>query len=325
MELATRSPRLNRWSDEPVLRRDGSPFAIEEHELRPSDLQVFELLARFRYLRTSYLAALIGGNAKHRQRRLSALARKPNKYLCRPDIQRRTYAANYRDQVYELAPRGEAVLARLGKAIPQQRLGDERQFAHAMMVNDTLASLALGARPGRLVWWDEIRAHPKFPTRAGDKMQVEVRHAFEDGRVEHAAFEYTNDSGGIFAIEDGGPYRFFSFEAEHTNRVDCGNLRQTSFLKKFLTIRHIMESQLHVKQWRIPNLLYLVVAPNQSRIDTMKKLILRETGGKGAPYVLFREVPTFDDFDRVCRPMAELATAPWQRAGYPDICMLERR
>ena len=41
--------------------------------------------------------------------------------------------------------------------------------------------------------------------------------------------------------------------------------------------------------------------------------------------LLFREVPTFDDFDRICRPMPELATAPWQRAGYPDICMLERR
>jgi hypothetical protein len=325
MELATRSPRLNRWSDEPVLRRDGSAFAIEEHELRPSDLQALELLARFRYLRTSYLAALIGGNAKHRQRRLSALARRPNKYLSRPDIQRRSYAANYRDQVYELARRGEAVLARLGKAIPPQRLGDERQFAHAMMVNDTLASLALGVRPGRIVWWDEIRTHPKFPKLASDKLRVGIRYAFEDGRVEHAAFDYTNDSGGIFAIEDGGPYRFFSLEAEHTNRVDCGNLRQTSFLKKFLAMRHIMEGQLHVNQWRIPNLLHLVVVPNQARIETMKKLILRVTGGKGAPYVLFSEVPTFDDFDRVCRPMPELATAPWQRAGHPDLSLLERR
>ena len=49
----------------------------------------------------------------------------------------------------------------------------------------------------------------------------------------------------------------------------------------------------------------------------MKKLILRETGGSGARYVLFCEVPTFDDFDRICRPTPELATAPWQRAGYP--------
>lgn len=325
MELATRPSRIDRWSDEPVLRKDGRVFAIEEHELQPADIAAFRLLARFRYLRTSHLAALIGGNAKHRQRRLAALARKPNKYLHRPDAQRRTYAANFQDQIYELAGRGEAVLRKRDDAIPPQRLGDERQFSHALMVNDTLASLVLGAPPGRLLWWDELRSHPKFPTHAADKITVGIRHAFAEDRVEHVSFEYTNDSGGIFAIELSGPYQFFSLEAEHTNRVDCGNLRQTSFLKKFLAIRQIMEGRLYASQWRIPNLTHLVVAPNQARIDTMKKLVLRETQGRGEPYLLFREIPTFHDFGRPCRPLPELATGPWQRAGHPDISILERR
>ena len=88
MVLHTQTKRLNRWSNEPALDQHGRAIAVEDHDLQPQDLKCFELLARFRYLRTSYFPALIGGNAKHRQRRLSLLARKPNNYLNRPSAQR---------------------------------------------------------------------------------------------------------------------------------------------------------------------------------------------------------------------------------------------
>ncbi len=327
MEIAPTANQLNRWSDQPVLKKDGRPAAIGEHELQPLDLKCFELLARFRYLRTPYFTALIGGNAKHRQRRLSLLARQPNKYLARPDAQRRVFNANYRDQIFELSKRGEAVLKDRGFELPSERLGDEHLFEHSMMVNDVMASLAIGIRPARIVWWDELGRHPKFPAHAPRRLHVKIRHQFEHGGLHHAEFDYQNDSNGIFAIDlPGQPYRFFSLEAEHTNRVaSTSNLNQTSFLKKFLAIKSIMENHLYKKAWGIPNLLHLVVAPSQARINTMKALIMRLTNDKGASYVLFREIPVMSDIDRVCKPMPELFSAPWQRAGHPDHCLNERR
>ena len=173
----------------------------------------------------------------------------------------------------------------------------------------------LGEHAGRL-WWAVL-------PQTGRTHQIRKHFAHGD-RVHHAEFDYTNDSDGIFAIDDGGPYRFFSLEAEHTNRVDCNNLQQTSFLKKFLAIQAIMDSRLYQKAWGLPHLLHLVVVPSQARIDTMKTLILRETNGKGVPYILFREIPVMEGF-RPIRPMPELYTEPWQRAGYPALAINQRR
>lgn len=322
MELQTRE-RLSRFNDSPALDARGNPIAIQ---LTARDLTIFSLLARYRYLRSNVLHALVGGNYAALKHRLKLLCRKPNAYLHKPPSQFNYFNAHCRHLIHELTERAEKELRRRGVAVPSDRLGDERLFAHSMMINDTLASLELGGRPGRIVWWDEIARHPQFPSDAPRKLRVKIRKLYPtSGNVHHAEFDYTNDSHGVFAIDDSGPYQFFSLEAEHSNRVDCGNLHQVSFLKKFLAISHIMEHELYKRHWGLPNLRHLVVAPSQARIDTMKKLILRETENKGASYVLFREIPVMDDLDPQFRPMPELYTGLWQRAGYPEITLAERR
>ena len=112
--------------------------------------------------------------------------------------------------------------------------------------------------------------------------------------------------------------RFFSLEAEHTNQVDCNNLKKTSFLKKFLAIKYIMDNKLHTKQWGIPNLITLVVTSSQARIDTMKAIVMRETNGKGCSYVAFYKIPVIEQLE-ASKPMPEMYTTGWQRAGYPDL------
>jgi hypothetical protein len=324
MELTTRSCRLNRWSDDAVLDKNGNAIAVREHDLPPQDIKCLELLARFRYLRTSHFPALVGGNAKYRQRRLSLLSRKPNKYVHRPSAQQRAYDANYQDQIYELTKRGEMVLRNRDIEIPEHRLGDEKLFEHSMMINDTLASLAIGVQPGRIVWWNELCRHPRFPADAARMLQVQICHTFESGRTAAATFNYHNDSGGIFAIDmPERPYKFFSLEAEHTNRVASkSSLRQASFLRKFLAIQFVMENGLHRKQFGIPHVTHLIVAPTQARIESMKKLILRLTAGRGTPYILFRQVPVMRETVGA-RQLLDIYRLPWQRAAYPDICIAE--
>jgi hypothetical protein len=249
---------------------------------------------------------------------LGKLARKPNSYLNRPEKQRAQPNANYRFLIYELAFRGETVLKDAMMYSNEPRLGDEHLFAHSLMVTETISSLEI-AHAGQMIWWPEIASRQTLrgpsPYRS---IPVHIEHQFDKGK-KTADFDYYNDSNGPFGIRyPDGTVRFLSLEAEHTNQVDCNNLTKTSFLKKYLAIRYIMEHKLY-QQWGIPNLITLVVTSSQARIDTMKELIMRETKGKGCPYICFAVIPVLEDPFKSAKPMPELYTAGWQRAGYPDL------
>jgi hypothetical protein len=66
----------------------------------------------------------------------------------------------------------------------------------------------------------------------------------------------------------------------------------------------------------------LVVTSSQARIDTMKDLILRETNGKGVRYIAFYKIPVMESLEP-SKPMPEMFTQPWQRAGHPDLFLNE--
>jgi hypothetical protein len=190
-------------------------------------------------------------------------------------------------------------------------------FAHSLMVSETIVSLEI-AHKGKMIWWPEIAARHKEPHRS---IQVHIEHQFDNGK-RTADFDYYNDSNGPFGIlYPDGTARFLQLEAEHTNQVDCSNLTKTSFLKKYLAIRYIMENKLHTKRWGIPNLITLVVTSSQARIDTMKKLIMRESKGKGCAYIAFAVIPVLEDPFKPAKPMPELFSQGWQRAGHPDLLL----
>jgi hypothetical protein len=52
---------------------------------------------------------------------------------------------------------------------------------------------------------------------------------------------------------------------------------------------------------------------------TMKELIMRETKGKGRPYIAFAIIPVLEDPFTSAKPMPELFTGAWQRAGHPTL------
>lgn len=297
--------RSSRWSDEPVLDKDG---AIVIAHVRDNDLPILKLHNRYRYIRSSYLQKFLNRYPTSLLKRLDLFQSQPNKFLHRPHQQVSQPNANYRHLIYELALRGEQVLKDLGQWSDEPLFGDKILFEHSMMVNDTIQSLDLEAK---LVFF------PQIAPDADRFIRVHVEHHFPKGKQSHD-FDYYNDSNGVFAIDYGGSYRFLSLEAEHTNQVDCGNLRKTSFLKKFLAIKFIMDHRLYTEAWGIPNMLTLVVTRSQARIDTMKELILEITNGKGASYILFHTIPVMDDaFVKRFEPLP-LFTTPWQRAGHAD-------
>jgi hypothetical protein len=304
--------RNSRWDDEPRLDEKGQPIVVYPCA---TDIVIFRLLQRYRYLPIDFIVAHTGLSYSYLKHRLDVLARKPNKFLNRPDKQRAQPNANYRFLIYELAFRGETVLKDHLFLSKEPRLGDEHLFAHSLMVSETIVSLEIG-HSGEMIWWPEIASRLKEPNRF---IPVHIEHQFDKVK-KTASFDYYNDSNGPFGIRyTDGTVRFLSLEAEHTNQVDCSNLTKTSFLKKYLAIRYLMEHKLHTMHWGIPNLITLVVTSSQARIDTMKELIMRETNGKGSSYIAFAIVPVLEDPFTAAKPAPELFTQGWQRAGHPDL------
>ena len=237
--------RNSRWDDEPRLDKSGQPIIVYPCA---GDFVIFRLLNRYRYLPINFIAEHTGFSYSYLKHRLDLLARKPNKYLHRPEKQQVQPNANYRFLIYELSERGETILKDHNLYSAEHRLGDEHMFAHSLMVSETIASLDMavtGVNTGTsMIWWPEIAGRLTDPHRF---IPVHIEHQFDKVK-KNADFDYYNDSNGPFGIKyPDGTARFLSLEAEHTNQVDCSNLTKTSFLKKFLAIKYIMENQLHTE------------------------------------------------------------------------------
>src|SRR6266478_3512162 len=183
--------RNSRWDDEPRLDAKGKPIVVYPCA---TDIVIFRLLQRYRYLPIDFIVAHTGLSYSYLKHRLDVLARKPNKFLNRPDKQRVQPNANYRFLIYELAFRGETVLKDHLLSSTEPRLGDEHLFAHSLMVSETIVSLDIAAE--KMIWWPEIAARLKEPHRF---IPVHIEHHFRDG-TKKIDFDYYNDSNGPFGV-----------------------------------------------------------------------------------------------------------------------------
>jgi hypothetical protein len=307
------------------------------------DIEIFKLLQRYRYLRSTALWALLptavrGKSVKRFQDRLTDLFHETGTehggaYLDWPQQQRQAFNARYAPSIYALAPAGERLLQELGIAeqnvtdlVRNGRMGAIRAFPHAMMICDTLAAIELGARADpqvRFITWPEIIARAPQATRKSSNpfaIPVTVRHSFVNtGQTPSARFHLIPD--GLFGLEytqrsGKRAYRFFALEAEHRNRVDSRGLKQTSFLKKVLGYRHILEHELQKAHFGVTSLYLLTVTPTASRIATMQETVHAVYGTAGFPRFLFSPIPVLGFPYRVPPPMPELYTAGWSRAGH---------
>src|SRR5260370_41903946 len=109
------------------------------------------------------------------------------------------------------------------------------------MICDTLASIELGVRQThnvRFISWQHILAKAPERTRSARNpfaIPVTISYAFPRTGTTHTSHAPLIPDG-LFGLEYTQPdgkklCRFFALEAERTNRVDCSNLHQPSWLK----------------------------------------------------------------------------------------------
>jgi hypothetical protein len=131
-------------------------------ELTLRDIAIFNLLRQYRYLRSTYIHAFVGGASVTRfKERLGDLFHEG--YLDRPEAQWEFAGARHQPAVYEIGAGAIRALREVGQFSEERRTfssgNGHRQFLHSLMISELLASLDLAVRANpnlRLIGWQEI-------------------------------------------------------------------------------------------------------------------------------------------------------------------------
>jgi hypothetical protein len=313
--------RRSRWDRAPVLDSRGREKLAQ---LTERDIEIFKLLARYRYLSIEDIHAFVGGSRKGLAHHVNLLCREPNLYLDRPRQQRQSADANHRPMIYELDRKGVTVLQELGSEVGPRDY--HRNFAHELMVCRIMASFELGARVTdgvRLVSWKEILASGKVPPRTLQSPRpTHIPVAIPLGGKElHTEI---NADWKPFAIEYHTPaaqpvYRFFpGVEADMgTEPIETYNLERSSIAKKLLAYLAIERQGIYRPHFGFPNLFVPFVTTTVTRMRSMMTLLEKLTERRGSMTIIFKTVPIPSDESS----RGHMFTTPWHRVGYPPLCL----
>lgn len=294
-------------------------------ELTGRDLEIFKLLSRYRYLRSTFIHAFVGGNRTKLIERLGHLYHDGG-FLDRPAQQWQAADARYHPVVYELSRKGADALDINGGpggvgALTGRGSGPQRQFAHTLLICEVLASLELGAAQIgslRLVWWPEILAKAPAETRAAPKpLQIGTVDGFRA-----RAGGWIVEPDALFGIEyrtgTQRSYRFFALEADRgTMPVERTDRAQSRYLGKVIAYRQAMANGTFKLRWGVPNLFVLTVTTSDPRLDTMETAVRKITEGRGSSAFLFKTYPASNRGGLYAEP--QLLTEPWKRVGHEPL------
>jgi hypothetical protein len=277
----------------------GKAIALTER-----DLAIFRWLSGYRYVRSTYLYAFAGGASETRfKERLGDLFHEG--FLDRPARQWEFADARCSPAVYELGERGRRALAEQGGgelARTYLSEGAHRQFQHASMICECVASIELAARSHgelRFIPWGEIVA--KLPPETARSAMPFKLPLAPGAVIPDALFGLEYLANGRKA------YRFFALEADRgTMPVSRRREGQTSFLAKLDLYQEVLGRQLHRSHWGLPNLLVLTVTTDADRAAD----ILRKIGGE-YPALLMKAVAS----RALADPTPTLLKEAWQRPG----------
>jgi len=310
MEALLQSKRRSRWGTEPRTRKDGS-VKITKPSQRDREL-LWPILQRYKTLPANYIHALMGeGNKEYVCNHLADLSREPGCYLVRHRAQRRSADGNYRFQCYSL---------------PETRLKDFWHDLLACMVM-TQIELGAGAESLDLIGFDRILAKAPQATQALPR-PASINLTYKGIKGRDMPGTVTAD-WTPFVIGNGKQGRFyFGLEADcHSETLDPTSPSQMSaetIAKKFLKYLAVNEQELARKIYRLNGPFFFpFVTDLPTRVESMQRLLLKLTNGKGSPYFLFRYFPSYDDYEKPPLPTGDLFTQPWIRAGFPDFYMNE--
>ena len=302
--------KLSRWSRDAILDEKGKPTVAY---VTDRDVEIFKLLARYRYLPADFIHAFMGGDYQSLIKRLNLLCRKPNLYLNRPVQQREHAEANYRKLIYELDSRAITVLAEHGLTYSKKY---HRNFVHELLVCQIAASLELGTKgtPNvSIIDWPTIMASERFPA-ATRKLAHPLSIPFNGD-------EHLTPDWQPFVIKRDGLAKFFpGFEADcGTEPINASDDERSSIKAKFRAYLTIMEQEIFKSHFGANTFTVAFITTNTTRMQSMMALLERMNPGAHARHFLFKTAPSFTSYKKTFEPTGHMLTEPWKRVGHADV------
>jgi hypothetical protein len=306
--------RNSRWDREPKLDKLGRPIIARITE---DDIAIFQILGRYRYLSSDYIAALTGRSLASLQARLEILCRKPNCYIARPMQQRQTADANCRRIVYELDDNGGEELRKRGLIYSRKKY--LRNFAHEFMACTIASSFEIGAQTSpsiRLIDWHQLVDSPQMPAATKQLANPQVLLYSGDGTQEEIVSDWRP-----FVIErnfESKSYYFvFGFEADcGSEPIDSADSGRSAIRNKFIAYLTALEHDVPRRHFGATTFMVPFVTTSESRMRSMMQLLERLKPGVHARRFLFKHIPSFTSFGKLAPATGHMLSEPWYRAGF---------
>jgi len=236
-------------------------------------------------------------------------------YLNRPWQQFDTFDARYQENVYDLTPAAEA-------ALKEHELWSDHAAAasgtwkHRHMVACITASIELASLKDPDVTYipqqsilqraDAVLRYP-VPYENPVTKKTETKDLIPD-----ALFGLQYGQGRLAS------YRIFVVEADRaTEPSRSSKFNRKSHLRTLLQYRAYIGGGLYKDHLGLTaGMMVLNVTTSEATMARMIALT-EELSGKGNTYLCFRTSDQFGRYFKPPRPMEELMTGEWQRAGYP--------
>lgn len=299
----------------------GRPVALTAR-----DVEIFRLLRRYRYLRSTFIHAFVGGDRTKLVERLGQLYHDGG-FVDRPQQQWQSANARHQPVVYALSEKGATVVNGLGQPVdavawPVGRgKSADRQFLHTLLICEILASIELGMRTNkhlRFVTWPEILRHPYCPEQThGSGPPFAIATSNHGAGAASTSRQTHIIPDAVFGIEYAGgvrnTYRFFALEADRgTMPVVRTTRRQSDYRTKLRGYQDIIARQRYRSQFGLPNLFVLTVTTSEARKMTILKAIA--DSACDARVFLIKATPQEAVGAGLLYPSPDLLTEPWERA-----------
>lgn len=298
-------------------------------------LELLGTLTAYRYKRTSF----IHGELPHRG--LYGLVDQLRKFrnwgwVFNPPEANDYYRYHHSDYIHSITPKGLEMAQSWNCVRPQvtrvyrrkpergEKLEDVKvkNFAHAMMICDTLNSIEIACLQEGIEFipWGAIQDKMTDPQHTGMSYSISY-----DGNSHRSSIV----PDGMFGLRyPNGRLAYFSLECELDNPVTRSNLEQSSWLKKSLAYADILKRGDYCEQFGIPDMRVLTVTPSFDKSIHQQQVTKDTTTPLGQfdprRHMYFSSVPEHKHQKRSPKPFPELVTRPIRRGGFPELALYDR-
>lgn len=292
--------------------------ARKRTRITPQRIEVLNLLMRYRYITTRFIRRLITDDIKYNTLNRRVLEMRDVALIEKPEKSRWTNNSLYKDDAYEISPRGRNALKQTDNYNVFPR--DYANFFHDQFTSLCASTFEIMCIENPdleyFTWWD-ITQSPKVP--------LPTKEAVKPHLLEVA---------GVKGIQDYAPFAvghknkkrvfFLGIEADMATEQRSGSLTsayRATLEKKFEFWMNVFRLNVYRTYYGFPNAYIIFLFSSEGSMWSAMHLF-EDLYPKGSAKVLFGHAPNFRRLERSAE-VEDFTPNTWHRVGYDDFNIQE--